>query len=502
MLTKKILRLIAFTIAGLMILIAVYLLISILKSEKHNGLISTVIDQGTVSEIVSVSGSVRAPELARLNFPSSGVVSVINVKEGDVVNVGDILGSLASETLVMDRNRANAMLRATRAERDELLLGPQTEAISVSEEVVRTRKEALARVEKEQDISVEQARQLLYSTGLEAVIADQNRDVTAPTVSGTYTCQTEGQYEILFYRSGAKSGFSFQLRGIENGVFTAFDKHPGTFGDCGLYLQIEPDQRLHNTRWTIDVPNKRAPSYLANLNNYERAKESRLTAIQTAGDALLLAEKERDLLMAPIRTETLIRADARIDQAQADIDRIDSMIADRSVYAPFSGIITNVNILPGETTSLEPAFTILATEGYELVARVPEIDIANLQTSQKAEVIFDARRSETFSAEISYVSPIPSTIDGVAYFEVTLQLSETPQWLRPGMNADIDIIIKDKKEALRIPIRFINEMDVEPYVFTLVDGKIERAPIEIVFVGNDGFVAIEGLSVGTKLVIP
>lgn len=493
----------SFYIAGaiVLIVIALYLLISALGDDS-SGLVTTHVERGTVAEIVSVSGVVEAENAAELAFPVVGTVTDVFVRTGDTVERGDALATLVSRTLVAERTDAVANLQAVLAERNELVSGPTSEARQVTSQTVENAKENLTRVIAEEAEDVKNARRALLSTALIAETKDPYQDATPPTVSGTYLCETTGTYTVDVYASGAASSYSYRIGGLESGTFDAFTDNPGRFGQCGLSLQFDEDSAYSRSTWTIEVPNTKSSSYTSNLNAYELALNNQENAIAAAENTLTLAEHEASLANAEPRSEALVRADAKVAQARARIELIDAQIADRSIIAPFDGIVTDVDILPGETATAEPVITMLAAGAFELTAQIPEIDITKLQIDQRAEAVFDARRSERVIGAVTYIAPLAYEIEGVAYFEAKVGFEEVPPWIRGGLNADIDIVVHEVTDVLRVPKRFIDTVGEAASVLLREGERIVPKEVELGFVGNNGFVEVIGLAEGVELIAP
>lgn len=464
--------------------------------------VTTTIETGDVRETVAVSGFVEAKNQAELAFPTSGVVTGVLVGEGDMVEAGDILATLGSSELVAERVQAASALARAEASYSGLLSGPRSETLAVAERAVENAKAALTRTTTEANQRVQNAKAALLSTGLEAVSTDINENATPPTVSGTYTCETEGTYTISIYSSAARSGVSFNFNGPESGNGAISFDQPSPLGNCGLYLSFTDGDAYSQSDWKIEVPNTRSSSYTTLKNAYELAKTEADSDIKAAADALLLAEKESALTTAPARSNELSESAATVREYEARLAAIDAKLKDRSIVAPFAGVITDTDIVVGETSPSAPVITLLASDAFTLTARIPEIDITKLALEQKVEAVFDAKSDETLSGTISYISPIATQIDGVAYFETTIDLDTIPTWLRAGLNADVDIIVKEKKNVLRLPKRFI--INTENGQAVLVPNKYETATTSITvdFTGNDSYVAVSGLPEGTTVVAP
>lgn len=486
----------------LILLVALFFIVRALTTDNGDGHVTGVVSVGTVSEIVSVSGLVEAENTAELSFPVSDVTASVSVSVGDTVSEGDVLATLVQDDLLAERADKVALLEIARADRDELIAGPRSEARDVSDVAVQNADTFLARTITEQNEKVESARRALLSSDLEVLPRFADNDNEPPTVSGTYTCTDTGTYFMDVSASNAKSGYSFRISNLETGTYPVSFQYPTPLGECGLSIQFANSSFQGNADWKLDVPNMSGASYTENQNAYNLALQTRENTIKSAEEALLEAEKAQTLENASPRDEALRRANASVAQREAQLRAIDVAIEERTLRAPFDGTVTEVDIVKGETAGTEPVVTLSGNNTFTLTARIPEIDIAKMTVGQSALVIFDALQNETIPATVSFVSPLATEIDGVAYFKAKLSFENPPSWLREGLNADIDIIVTEKEDALRIPKRFLIERENLFYVFVLEGKRMTEVPVRRGFVGNDGFVEIIGLTEGDVVVAP
>ena len=464
--------------------------------------VTATIERGTVQDIVSVSGFVEAKNTARLSFPVTGIVTDVFTVEGAVVEKGALLATLGSSKLVAQRAEAVASLQKDEAARDELITGPTNEARVVTDTTVASAKTSLANILATEAEKVTNARAALLSNNLTAHAVDSSKSAVAPTISGSYSCIDEGVYEISIYSSSAKSGYSYTVTGLENDLDTAFTDQPARFGNCGLTIQFAAGSQYANTDWTIEVPNTKSPTYVTYKNAYDLAVQQQEQNVQTARDSFALATDNATLANASPSNPALRQATASVDSAQARITQIDAQIREFSIVAPFDGVITDVDVLPGETAGAAPVITLLSQDAFELKARIPEIDILKIAAGQKATIVFDAQSNQTLTGTLTFISPLATEIDGVAYFNTTITLDETPEWVRSGFNADIDIITEEASNALKVSKRFVTNSD-GVYSVRQKNGKdLATTTVEILLEGNDGFFAITGLNAGDIVIAP
>jgi HlyD family secretion protein len=472
-----------------------------LTQPEEQGVTATV-ETGDVIASVTVSGVARATEAARLRFPDAGRIADILVAKGDGVKKGDVLALLDAGDLDADRREAMAGLSRALASRDELVQGPTTEAREEISITVENARANLERVRTEEAEKVASARRTLLGSDLALVPEILDSNDVPPTIGGTYTCDEAGTYQIEIYRSGALSGYSYRVTGLEKGTYSAYVDQAGAFGECGLTLQLDADESYRNMTWTLAIPNTRGASYLANQNALALAEERERAAIDAASDALTAALAAETEDIADPRTEVLKKADADIDAALARVARVDALRERRILRSPFDGTVTDIVPEIGEVTPAnEPAITLVSNNAFEVIARIPEIDITKVSESNPATLVFDAKDSERIPASVAFLSPLASPVDGVAYFDATIALDVVPEWVREGLNADVEIVIDAERGVPRIPRRFLYERDGTTYALVRENGIDTERKVTIGTVGTDGYAAVD-LAPGTVVVAP
>ncbi len=142
------------------------------------------------------------------------------------------------------------------------------------------------------------------------------------------------------------------------------------------------------------------------------------------------------------------------------------------VRAPFDGVVskkyTEVGelLLPGKQI-----VTIVDPDRIYVLATIDEVDVGRLRIGQPVTITVDAFPGEKFEGTIRRISPIVSggkletrTADVWIYF------NEKDPRIKPGMSADIEILIDTLKDVLAVPSQAIVERQGKKQVF-LVEGK-------------------------------
>lgn len=490
-------------IVGGVIVVAIFSLWLLSSRNDNKNDLTTTVVIGDVLSTVDVSGYATVDSIIPLSFPKGGTVSSILVEKGEEVATGTVLAVIGSTDAEAGYAAAAAEVDRAIALRNEIQNGQTEEQSAVTTATVASAETTLTNTIKSEAAKVETARVTLLSSLLTAVSQNGNTEAPAPTISGSYTCTGEGIYTIKPYRSSSLSGYSYQYEGIETGSETLYTNQSGSLGTCGLRLQFTEDASYFNTQWTITIPNTDSSTYAINKATYEQALINEEQNIAAAKRALDLALSRAGVDTAGARGETLAAANASVAAAQAKLAQVASTLTDTAIRAPQAGVITSVDVTVGETVSATPVITLFSPTRVTFTTRIPEIDIRKIEIGQRATLSFDANKEDTRHGVVTFISPIPITIDGVAYFEALITLDGLPDWLRTGMHADVSIVTQTLPQVTKLPIRFVRTTDGRAEVLIYNKAKDHQVlPVTVIGRGTDGMVAIEGIKADTVVIAP
>jgi len=238
-----------------------------------------------------------------------------------------------------------------------------------------------------------------------------------------------------------------------------------------------------------------------------RRESERLSAVLERGlvsvDAAERAAGEAEAREAACRaaTQSVSVADARVDSARAAIERT-------LLRAPFAGIVAELNGKVGEFVTpspvgipTPPAVDLVDTGCLYVTAPIDEVDAPRIRAGMPARVTLDAFRDRAFPARVRRVAPYVLDVEKQARtVEVEAEI-EIPDdvALLPGYSADLEVILEERENALRLPTRALIEGDD---VFVLADsGLLERRELEL-GLGNWEWTEVRsGLSAGDRVVL-
>lgn len=163
------------------------------------------------------------------------------------------------------------------------------------------------------------------------------------------------------------------------------------------------------------------------------------------------------------------------------------------IRAPFTGVVTDIPIEPGEYVMPgSSVVTVQTLNELEVVADVPETDLAKLAVGMRASFTTDAYGLQTtWEAEIRHLAPAAKTIEGVPTYRVRLRLLSQDERLRQGMSVTVTVQTAVRERVLLIPRRAVVTGEIGETVRVRgEDGTIEERTVTTGVAGADGNVEV------------
>jgi HlyD family secretion protein len=169
--------------------------------------------------------------------------------------------------------------------------------------------------------------------------------------------------------------------------------------------------------------------------------QSDYDAALTARDSALAARKSAEGVVAQ-STGALSSSEANLEYT--------------SIHSPVDGIVISRNVDVGQTVAASFQTPTLFTIAQDLTrmqvdANVDEADIGKTKSGQKVTFTVDAWPEKVFSGAISQVRYSPTVTQNVVTYNVIVQVENRDLLLRPGMTANVSILIRKESGVLRVP---------------------------------------------------
>lgn len=193
-------------------------------------------------------------------------------------------------------------------------------------------------------------------------------------------------------------------------------------------------------------------------------------------------------------------SESRIDAARATLERT-------LLRAPFDGTVAEINGEIGEFVTpspvgipTPPAVDVVDTSCIYITAPIDEVDAPRVREGMPARVTLDAFRDRSFKAHVRRVAPyVLDTEKQARTVEVEAEIDELGDAvLLPGYSADVEVILAERSDVLRIPTRALIEGE---RAFVLEDGVVRSRAVSK-GIGNWEYTEVTaGLEAGARVVV-
>lgn len=458
-----------------------------------------------LQETVLSTGEVVSGINLNLSFQSSGVVRRVNVQEGDKVGQGDVLASLDQSSARATLVQAQGALAQAQANYEKLLAGAAAESIKTSQDAVNTAQQNLINAYSGAINTLNNAYTAIYNA-YNVGVNIQNAYFTTQDPQGIAVSTAKDDINNIMksdqgYLTGAEN--SMAPADIDAAVTLMTKGLNGVYDDVNV-IRAQCDQGIYfykvtsADKATIDGQKTSVNTVLTSVTSVQQNLASLKLALQTAEDQLSLTK-------APPTQAEIDLAKAQMLSAQGQVYAAQAVVNNSIIVAPESGTITQVDIKVGEQATPSKEVMILQNvNDLHAEADVSEANIASLQVGQTIDYTFDALGPDQhFAGKVLTINPASTVISGVVNYLVKGSLDNIPN-IKPGMTANMTIMVAQKNNALAVPSTAIINKDGKQYV-RIPDDKSDKSfhqvQVQTGLQADGGLVEIvSGLSEGQEIV--
>jgi len=248
--------------------------------------------------------------------------------------------------------------------------------------------------------------------------------------------------------------------------------------------------------------NQAKANLLSSKANLEKAEATLVDAKRTMERNKELFSKNliarSDLDTAETNDETakasVSAAKSQVAQTEAALSLAETNLYYTKIVSPVDGIVVSRNVDVGQTVAASfqtPTLFSIAQDltKMQIDTNVAEADIGNVRVGQDVEFTVDAYSDTTFKGKVWQVRNAPITVQNVVTYDVVIQVANPDLKLKPGMTANVSIIISIKKDVLKISNTALRFKPAEKSkttaqqkgtgVWILAEGNPKRVPITI-----------------------
>lgn len=434
--------------------------IYVLNRDKQSYNLQTLtvtVERQDLRVTIEASGTVRPIQSVNISPKTAGRLEQLYVEQGDRVEEGQPLAKMENDQLEAQLERAQSNLAEAEANLAQAQAGSRIEEVE----------------QAQANLAQAQARLAEARARIPENIAQIESQVES----------AQSQFELAQERLNRN-----QLLLAEGAIAQdRFDEVRNEYRNAKAAL-AEARQRLQQAK------------------NTNRPEIDRLEA-EVAAARANLQQLERGT-----RQEEIDRLEAAVRAARAQFREVQIQFQDSTVEAPFSGIVTQKYATEGSfvtpTTSASSTAAATSTSiialahGLEILAKVPEIDVTQLNKGQPVEIVADAFPNEVFKGRIKLIAPEAVVEQNVTSFEVRIELLSGGDKLQSGMNADVTFIGNQLENTLVIPTVAIVTQNGETGVMVVNEqDKPEFQPVTVGLTIENQTQILEGLQSSDRVFI-
>lgn len=453
-----------------------------------------------VAQTVITTGQVKPREYASLRFKTSGTISRMLVTVGDKVAVGQTLAVLDTSELSKKVTQARAEVTVAEVAVENSAQDFGDKSIQADHDVSSLYEQASTRFSEILNLAQQAYASYVtfFDDSFHIISSIANTIVVNQFVVDANNSRPAADSAMSSLRSRLEN-FSAQASRAEidatlSAIHEPLQKLQFALTTVINVISAVPTGSISAT--TLDTYKTTLSTARTNLTNAISKEITLATSIQ---DAVIDGRLSTNTASATRRT-----AVANLEKAKAALAIAEQNLADAYIKAPFSGTIAMKSKQMSElVTNTDQVYYLIGEGGLEVIANVPEVDIAKLAIGNETAIKLDAYGKETvFSAKITDIDPAETIVDGIATYRVTFAFMAPDEKIRSGMTADIKITTATKTGVLAIPVRAVKGLNGDSLVQVRSGEVLNDVPVKLGLRGSDGFVEVlEGLTEGQEIVV-
>ena len=166
---------------------------------------------------------------------------------------------------------------------------------------------------------------------------------------------------------------------------------------------------------------------------------------EVAKDDIILGLSGDDL------TESIQSASESLRSAEISMQNLQDTMNNYTITAPISGTIIEKDAKVGDAVKTGDTLCIVYDLSYlEMNINVDELQISSISVGQQVQITADAVPDKTYVGTVTRVSMKGASNGGTTTYPVSIRIDDT-DGLRPGMNANAEIVVAEAKNALVVP---------------------------------------------------
>jgi HlyD family secretion protein len=154
-------------------------------------------------------------------------------------------------------------------------------------------------------------------------------------------------------------------------------------------------------------------------------------------------------------TAALHQAEANVKIKQGALDKAKADLDHCTITSPIDGVVISRSVDVGQTVAASLQAPIIFTIANDLAkmqidSNVAEADVGVVVVDQNVDFSVDAFPNQTFHGKVIQVRNAPIAVQNVVTYDTVIGVSNPELKLKPGMTANVSIVISHRDNVLKI----------------------------------------------------
>lgn len=213
----------------------------------------------------------------------------------------------------------------------------------------------------------------------------------------------------------------------------------------------------------------------------------------------------------------LLKASQNVVSLQEALDRAQNLLAKTTLQAPVEGFVIHREVpVQGEKRKVQVGDSVWNRQVFlvlpdmsELVVdlAVPERDIGRLRAGQTVSIQPQAYPDLMLTGTVESIGTLTEaassrlSVGGSPVFHVQVAMQDKHPQLRPGMTAEVEVLLDHHEQALCLPVEAVHQSAGGPFCYLKRDGHVRKQGLALGDSNGDMVMVTHGLSAGDDVVL-
>jgi multidrug efflux pump subunit AcrA (membrane-fusion protein) len=437
------------------------------------------VSRGDVIETYSASGTVASERFQVFYSPVSAPISALNVQVGDSVRKGALIVAYDLEDLDINRQHSELQLASMRyGNQGTIEMSELEKNRQASDLQEQNNREANLRSEiAEYEAKIERLR------GEEAAESERINARIAEIQADRLTNRSENSQ--LFVE---RSGLMLSLQEL-NTTIEERDEIRDRIAILDASMATLDDE-LRELDRELDT---------AQLASFNVSTDERVSAQQELANLRFMLANMESASTFPMTNSELTSGQMQSMQVSEELLELSMLSAQElferaevGIKAEFDGIISSLLVREGGTAMQGgELFTLVSNQDVVVELEIPANDFDRVVVGNKAIIQLGSRE---YSGVVERVNRVAvSNMLGQMVIEAIVSIENPDDYVFVGVPARAILTVEERQNVLYLPTEVINMSATGHFVHVLVDGVVERRPVEIGIASNHQIEIISGI---------